>query len=163
MIQRAGALRVRLRVAAPIDAHPITAVFGAPTVGAAIDDPDRLVILVEDDSGRPIGWAKTHHWPHDNEQAPAGHYLGGLGVIGAWRRRGIGTALTVPRMAWIRKRTDEIWCVINPRNEASLAMHAGLGFREVARGPRFHTTTFDGGVGVLLCAREVPPVDTLTP
>lgn len=139
------------------------------SVEEALADPSRLVLVAQAPDGDVVGWAKTHHWRHDDPPAPAGHYLGGITVAEAWRRRGIAVALTEHRMAWLREHTDVVRCVTNARNAASLALHAGLGFDEVARGPRFHTTTFDGGAGVLLCARVglraggTAPVDTLRP
>ncbi|OMH36816.1 GNAT family N-acetyltransferase [Tersicoccus sp. Bi-70] len=139
------------------------------SVEEALADPDRLVLVAQAPDGDVVGWAKTHHWHHDDPPAPAGHYLGGVTVAESWRRQGIAVALTEHRMAWLEARTDVVWCVTNARNVASLALHAGLGFDEVTRGARFHTTTFDGGVGVLLCARlglragTTAPVDTLAP
>lgn len=122
------------------------------SVGSAVIDADRLVLVAENDDGDVVGWAKTHHWRHDDPPAPGGHYLGGVTVAEPWRRYGIGTALTEHRLAWIHERAEVAWCVTNARNEASIALHEGLGFREVTRGSRFHTTTFDGGVGVLFRA-----------
>lgn len=115
---------------------------------AAIADPDRLFVVAEVD-GRVAGWAKTHYWPDGDSVAPAGHYLGGLTVAPPLRRCGVGGALTVARLEWIRQRAPEAWYVTNPRNNASIELHRRHGFEEVARASRFHTTTFDGGVGIL--------------
>lgn len=145
---------MRIRRAEPEDVASIAALVRTGSVDSvrdAIADDDRLVLLAEE-GGDVVGWAKTHHWRHDDPPAPAGHYLGGLTVAERWRRRGIATALTQRRMAWTRERADRVWCVVNATNEASLALHRRLGFVDVARGPRFHTATFDGGSGVLLCA-----------
>ncbi|MEH0109044.1 GNAT family N-acetyltransferase [Tersicoccus sp. MR15.9] len=124
------------------------------SVEKALTDPDRVVLVATSADGEVVGWAKTHRWCDDDPPAPAGHYLGGVTVAEDWRRRGIGTALTLRRMAWVRERANVAWCVVNARNTASLALHRALGFVEAARGPRFHTTTFDGGLGILLRAGD---------
>jgi ribosomal protein S18 acetylase RimI-like enzyme len=66
---------------------------------------------------------------------PAGYYLSGVLVDPAWRRRGIGTALTRARLRWIFARTDEAFYVAGADNSASLHLHAALGFQEVKRFP----------------------------
>ena len=84
--------------------------------------------------------------------APAGHYLAGITVLPDFRRRGLAQELTEARLQWIWQQAGDAWYVVNARNQASLALHRKWGFREVARGPGFHTVTFDGGEGVLLSA-----------
>lgn len=125
---------------------------------AAIADPDRFVVVAEVD-GCVAGWAKTHYWSDGDGVAPAGHYLGGLTVAPALRRGGIGGVLTQARLDWIWQRVPEAWFVTNARNTASIDLHRRYGFEEVARASRFHTTTFDGGVGILWrAASEKLPV-----
>ncbi|MDR6988510.1 ribosomal protein S18 acetylase RimI-like enzyme [Paenarthrobacter nitroguajacolicus] len=131
----------------------------AESVRVAIADPARLVLVAEtpgdngmDGGSAVVGWAKTHYWDYGDGQAPAGHYLGGVTVLPDFRRRGLATELTAGRLDWIWARAESAWYVVNARNEASLALHRAWGFREVARGPAFHTVTFDGGEGVLLTA-----------
>ncbi|WP_309074154.1 GNAT family N-acetyltransferase [Paenarthrobacter sp.] len=131
----------------------------AASLSAAVADHVRLVVVAEaqDDANvgggaGVVGWAKTHHWDYDDGPALAGHYLGGVTVRPDFRRLGVAAELTAARMAWIWERADRAWFVVNVQNEASLALHRKWGFREVARGPRFHTVTFDGGEGVLLQA-----------
>jgi aminoglycoside 6'-N-acetyltransferase I len=99
-----------------------------------------------------VAWAKTHWWDFADGAAPAGHYLAGITVLPAFRRRGLASGLTEARLQWIWERADDAWYVVNARNQASLALHRKWGFREVGRGPGFHTVTFDGGEGVLLSA-----------
>jgi aminoglycoside 6'-N-acetyltransferase I len=134
----------------------------------AVADPDRHVVVATID-GAVIGWGKTHYWDHDDGQAPSGHYLGGVTVLPAWRRRGVGAALTEARLEWIWNRAPEAWYVVNAANLASIELHARWNFTEVARGPRFHTTTFSGGSGLLMRAvgvtsqkqaRSAPPLET---
>lgn len=85
--------------------------------------------------------------------APDGYYLVGLVVAPAWRRRGIGEALTTTRMGWVAQRADAAWCFANARNGATLDLHRRLGFVEVSRRFTFPGVTFAGGDGVLLRAR----------
>jgi len=85
---------------------------------------------------------------------PGGFHLGGVTVDPPLRRQGVGTALTVHRLAWVWKRADVAWCVVNGRNSASLLMHERVGFIEVERRSRIHGIEFDGGVGILLRAER---------
>ena len=117
----------------------------------AIVDADRLVLVAEVD-GVIVGWAKTHLYDEASASAPAGHYLGGVNVLPKFRRKGIGSALTRARLAWIWEREAAAWYVANARNAASIGLHAHLGFSEVARSNEFHGTTFEGDVGILFCA-----------
>ncbi|XAS72226.1 GNAT family N-acetyltransferase [Micrococcaceae bacterium Sec5.1] len=132
--------------------------FGAG-ISAAIMDSYRLVLVAEappdmprDGSPGVVGWAKTHYWDHSDGPAPAGYYLGGITVAPHFRRQGVAAELTEARLLWIWKRADSAWYVVNSRNQPSLALHQRWGFEEVARGPGFHTVTFDGGGGLLLKA-----------
>jgi aminoglycoside 6'-N-acetyltransferase I len=117
----------------------------------AISDSNRRAIVAEVD-GALVGWAKTHYYDEASGAAPAGHYLGGVTVHPDFRRRGIGSALTLARLDWIWIRETDAWFVTNARNTASIALHAKFGFAEVARAGEFHGTTFDGGVGILFRA-----------
>lgn len=130
----------------------------ARTIGAAIDDPDRLVLTAALDD-EVVGWAATLHWPLADGVAPAGQYLTGVTVMPSCRRRGVGRSLISARMAWIAERADEAYFFANAGNLASLGAHRGWGFEEIARGPAFRGVSFDGGVGLLLRARLHPGVD----
>ncbi|GGF33709.1 hypothetical protein GCM10011399_28580 [Subtercola lobariae] len=100
-------------------------------------------------NGTIIGWAKTHYWNYSDGAASAGHYLGGVTVARHFRRIGVADKLTAVRLEWIWQRAAEAWCVISPKNLASIALHQRFGFREMARSDRFHTTTFNGAEGIL--------------
>lgn len=122
-----------------------------------LDDADRVLLVAEARDARGgapqiVGWGKTHHYATPDGPAPAGHYLGGVTVAPAWRRRGVASRLVAARLAWIRglPGAQDACYVVNARNAASLALHEPFGFVEVARGPRFHGVEFDGGEGVLL-------------
>jgi len=122
----------------------------------AISDADRLLVVAEpvDASGATfvVGWAKTHHHTVVVDEAPAGHYLGGVTVDPAWRRRGVAAALTEARMSWIAARADEAFYIVNVRNPASIDLHRRWGFEEVLRAPGLMGGQFTGGVGLLLRA-----------
>ncbi|MFH5878925.1 GNAT family N-acetyltransferase [Arthrobacter sp. NA-172] len=133
----------------------------ARTLAAAIGDDTRLVVVAvvrravavrSDGEEDVLGWGKTHFWDYADGSAPSGHYLGGLSVRPDWRRHGIGTILTQARLDWIWRRASEAWYVVDASNLASIDLHRGWGFREVARAPSFHTTKFDGGEGALMRA-----------
>jgi ribosomal protein S18 acetylase RimI-like enzyme len=126
---------------------------------ASVVDPERM-LHVADDGGRIVAYARSAVFapPADApaKAAPAGWYLLGLVVDPAYRRRGIGQALTVARMAAIGKRADAVWYFANARNQASLDLHRDLGFVEVSRDFWFPDVTFEGGVGVLARADLSP-------
>jgi hypothetical protein len=58
------------------------------------------------------------------------------------------------RRADVTRTNVHAWFVVNARNRASIALHERWHFDEVARGGRFPSTTFTGGVGILLRARR---------
>lgn len=93
----------------------------------------------------------------DQDQAPAGHYLTGVIVDPAWRRLGIGAELTRRRLAGIWSRGESAWFFTNTRNQASLELHAALGFVEIGRAASYLGEPFDGGSGVLLRADSGAP------
>lgn len=126
-------------------------------LAAAILDDNRLVVVAFVD-GSIVGWGKTHFWSYADEQAPKGHYLGGVTVVPKFRRHGIALALTQVRLDWIWTRADSAWYIVNPSNQASINLHRQWGFVEVARAAKFHTTSFAGGLGLLLKAKQ-PPKD----
>jgi ribosomal protein S18 acetylase RimI-like enzyme len=123
---------------------------------ASVTDPERM-LHVADDGGRIAGYSRATHWvrPEDApaNAAPSGWYLMGLVVAPGYRRRGVGRALTDSRLASIAELASEVWYFANARNQASLDLHARLGFAEVTRDFWFPDLTFDGGVGVLARAR----------
>ncbi len=81
--------------------------------------------------------------------APAGHYLGGVTVDPAFRRRGIAHELTVHRLRWIAERAREAYYFVNALNCASIDLHARLGFVEVTRDFFVPGVSFTGGIGIL--------------
>jgi RimJ/RimL family protein N-acetyltransferase len=87
----------------------------------------------------------------ETQAAPTGLYLGGVSVSPVRRRLGIGTSLTRIRLshAFQEQSAEQVWYFANARNEASIALHAALGFVEVERPMRFAPVSFAGGVGVL--------------
>lgn len=111
----------------------------------------RLFVAVVEE--RVVGYGRVAYFdpPHDApaDVAPAGYYLSGLLVPLPWRGLGVGQRLTMVRLAWIFERADYAWYFTNARNQASLALHAKLGFTEVTREFSYPGVTFDGGIGVL--------------
>lgn len=113
--------------------------------------PDQLVLVAECD-GEVAAYASATHLTPTSEGgrgAPDGWYLTGVLVAPHRRRRGLGRRLTLARIALLRDRADRVWYVASSHNEASLLLHAELGFREVARGVSIPGITFTGGTGVL--------------
>jgi ribosomal protein S18 acetylase RimI-like enzyme len=124
-----------------------------------IHEPRRTLLIAESSSDGQgvIGYGRVSYFERPvgspPSVAPAGYYLGGVLVDPSARRYGVGRALTVARMEWVRERADELWYLANARNEASLEMHQDLGFEEVSREFTFPGVTFEGGEGVLAVVR----------
>lgn len=122
------------------------------------EDESHLVVAIAD--GELVGYGRTGRFTHPPQAspnvAPEGYYMGGLLVASVWRRRGIGEALTRACLAWASERASEAWYFTNARNEASLALHAKVGFLEVTRDFVYPGVSFDGGVGVLGRALRAP-------
>lgn len=97
-----------------------------------------------------VGAGKTHLHRAADGPAPAGHYLGGVVVHPRFRRRGVGTGLTTARLGWIRGHAGTAYFFTNERNNASLRMHAALGFTEIARRRSFHSVASDDGLSQLV-------------
>jgi aminoglycoside 6'-N-acetyltransferase I len=136
---------------AGIQASAGRAPLSSDSLVALLADPNRLCVVAVE-SGRLVGWAKTHFWAASDGQAPAGHYLGGVTVKPAQRRRGVARALIDARLEWIWKRSNDAWFVVNSLNRASIDLHRRWGFTEMARSPSFHNTVFSGGEGILFHA-----------
>jgi ribosomal protein S18 acetylase RimI-like enzyme len=118
---------------------------------AGLDRPEVLLLVAEVD-GEIAGFGRVSHYspvPGDGSTAPAGWYLAGVIVRDAWRRRGIGAALTRERLAWIGPRAPVAYYVANARNLATLDLHRAFGFEEISRDVTMPGVTFEGGAGVL--------------
>jgi len=104
--------------------------------GIARGDPG--CVLVAQVGHHGAGFARARRMEHGRDGVPlvlpAGWYLTGVIVDPAWRRRGLGAALTRARLAWLRRRTDAVYYVANRANRASIRLHEQLGFGEIARG-----------------------------
>jgi ribosomal protein S18 acetylase RimI-like enzyme len=120
-----------------------------------VTSPERLLLVADAGAREVVGYGRASRFSHPPDArpdvAPEGWYLIGLIVDEAWRQRGVGRALTVARLEWLREQAAEVvWCFTGARNAASIALHDALGFREVTRDFSFPGATFEGGVGVLL-------------
>jgi len=136
-----------------IDSKAGRAPAGVEAITAASVDEARLVVVAPV-GGTIVGWGKAHFWSYADGKSPGGHYLGGVTVIPELRRHGTARALTQARLDWIWGRADSAWYIVNPSNRASIDLHRQWGFAEVARAAKFHTTSFTGGVGLLLQAKQ---------
>jgi ribosomal protein S18 acetylase RimI-like enzyme len=123
-----------------------------------VESPDRLLVVAVAAQG-VVGYGRAGPWVHPPDPAPdiapEGWYLGGIVIDPAFRRRGLGRALTVARLDWLAGRADAVWCFVNALNEPSLALHEALGFREVTRDFSFPGATFAGGAGGVLLRLEL--------
>ena len=160
----AGDLRMVEATAEHVDA--IAALLavrnGEPIVGARervtrwIDGPRairKVLAAICDDVVAGYGRMEYVSTPSDPQYTcvPAGWYLNGVIVDERYRRRGIGSALTVRRLEWVAAQgANEAYYFANSLNLSSIEMHRRLGFEEVMRDFRFPGARFSGGgVGVL--------------
>lgn len=114
-----------------------------------VDDPERRVLVAEV-GGAVVGWAMAGPWGSPGAQA--GLHVTALTVHPEHRRRGVGDRLLAALTAWAWGRSDQIWSVVNARNEASVALHERRGFVLDRPITDYAGMTFDGGRGVLLRA-----------
>jgi ribosomal protein S18 acetylase RimI-like enzyme len=82
-------------------------------------------------------------------ETPDGWFLLGVMVADDWRRRGIGRAMTLPRLRWIAERADAAYYFTNASNQASIDLHRELGFIEIDPDFRAPGASFDGGRVIL--------------
>lgn len=108
----------------------------------------RQRLFVAMSGARVIGyaWAK---YVRAATGAPEGWYLLGIVVDPAWRRRGVGTALTRARLDFIKERASEVYYAANVQNAASVDLHTPFGFTEASRDFALPRVSFRGGQGVL--------------
>lgn len=119
---------------------------------AQVSDPDRM-LLVAVVEGSVVGYARAGRLPSlsdaRSDDPPERWYLLGLTVADGWRRRGIGRAMTLARLAWIAERADAAYYFTSARNRASIDLHHELGFTEVDPDFRGAGLSFKGGRGIL--------------
>jgi len=96
------------------------------TLTRTVRDGERRALFVAEAGGEVVGYGRVVYVAPD--AAPAGWYLLGLVVDQAWRRRGIGEALTRTRLAWILERAERALYFTRPANRASQELHRRLGF-----------------------------------
>jgi ribosomal protein S18 acetylase RimI-like enzyme len=104
------------------------------TLTRTVRDGRQRALFVAEADGQVVGYGRvvcTQADPAVQGAAPPGWYLLGLAVDEAWRRRGIGEALTKARMAWVSERSDRLYYFTDPANLASQALHEHLGFTKI--------------------------------
>jgi ribosomal protein S18 acetylase RimI-like enzyme len=113
----------------------------------------KSLFLVAAHEERIIGYGKAAHFsPPEGSPpnvAPEGWYLTGVVVHPEYRRRGVGSQLTIARLAWIEERSARAYYVANERNRVSIALHRAVGFVEVTRDFHHPHVRFEGGAGIL--------------
>lgn len=115
---------------------------------------DRFLYRVAECCGNVVGYGRASLLtPTGREGArnvPDGWYLTGVVVESAFRRRGIGAALTTARIDALAERgVKRVFYFVNDANRASLALHRDLGFEELTRDFVFPGMQFSGGTGIL--------------
>lgn len=111
---------------------------------------DECQLVLKNSQGQLVGWARAAWWDPSDDLAPAGYYLSGIEIAREHQGRGLARLLSHERLSWIADRADDAWCVVNARNEASLALQRSLGFSQVLSAARIGSIEFTGGQGFLL-------------
>jgi ribosomal protein S18 acetylase RimI-like enzyme len=104
------------------------------TLSRTVRDGKHRALFVAEAHGQIAGYGRVVYVDADPQvegAAPAGWYLLGLVVDRAWRRRGIGEALTRARIAWVAERSPRVYYFTGRGNLASQALHQRLGFTEM--------------------------------
>lgn len=114
--------------------------------GLAAGNPWNLFVAEVD--GGIVGFGRVREVAH-REGVPGGWYLMGVIVHPAYRRRGIGTALTRARLRWIRARSRAAYYFANRENRASIDLHERVGFAAVADEFEYERANFNHGDGSL--------------
>ena len=113
-------------------------------------------IVVASIDNEIVGYGRSTHFEPPEQSppdtAPSGWYLAGLIVAPQHRRAGIGLALTQHRMEQLSLRTRSVSCFASALNQATIDLHAKLGFVELTRRFIFPGVTFTGGAGILFRA-----------
>ncbi len=91
--------------------------------------PDASVVVSDAHDG-PIGFVLV-----------SGPWIDQLGVVPAWRRRGIATGLLGHAIERIVARgADAVWLNVNEDNASAISLYEGLGFTRFGRRGRFDQT-----------------------
>jgi ribosomal protein S18 acetylase RimI-like enzyme len=115
-----------------------------------LEDAGRLVMVAEHDGQvHGYGSATLLEGAAQDGTDPTGWYLTGVVVAPSSRRHGLGTQLTSARLEALARVADTAWYFVNAKNQASIDLHAKLGFIEHARAERIAGVDFDGGEGIL--------------
>ena len=104
--------------------------------------------FVAEEPSTIVGFGRVCHEVADGGR-PGGWYLLGVIVAPEHRRRGVGLALTLARIEWLRQRADAVYYFANVANRVSIAPHEQLGFVEVTRDFEHEKAGLKRGEGVL--------------
>ena len=148
--QRRDPLHARIREATANDAEAIAQIEAEREGDHARDRVSKVrehierasyPVWVAEVDGVVAGFARIA-WVDGASQAargPArgvvtGYYLMGIIIAAAFRRRGLGRALTRVRLGWIVEQgATAAYYLATPQNVASIALHREFGFEELTR------------------------------
>lgn len=122
-----------------------------------LSDPEygtkRLLFVAEEDE-TVIGFGRVCYVPEFEEvdpplRPPVGWYLLGVVVAPEHRRRGVASALTRTRLAWLAERASEAFYFTRNTNATSIALHEAFGFEELTTEFLFPRTGLEPANGTM--------------
>ncbi len=126
--------------------HPTPLRFTEAGVGHANSLPDfdpagTLLVFAADDPETPIGWAKAEHEAREGTDERRG-FVSFLGVLPAWRGRGLGRELLHWAIAFNRDGgAGVIELNVEAANDRALALYRATGFTAEVEWPHYALST----------------------
>jgi RimJ/RimL family protein N-acetyltransferase len=99
------------------------------------DNPDSLLLLATQ-NGKIIGNIDLTANPRKKLQHTA---LIGMGILGEWRNKGVGTVLMQEAISWatFKSKLEILWLQVFATNEAAIKLYRKMGFLEEGRQTNF--------------------------
>jgi ribosomal protein S18 acetylase RimI-like enzyme len=110
----------------------------------SLETNDKLYLFVAEYNKQIIGFGRIKYYNN-----PSRWFLMGVIVSPNFRRMGIGKNLTIERLKFIKKKSNEIFYIVNAQNKVSIALHEKLGFKKIDEASTFLNVKFDGDKGFL--------------
>lgn len=112
-----------------LDTHWPVSVEGVEYYMKSLMDPEKLVLIAEDDQKKPLGYviaSSVNKWRY--RKLKTGE-LENMYVVPQWRRKGVGKALVDELKQWMKKKgIDRIYVSAFAKNEDAIHFYDRCGF-----------------------------------